>query len=193
MYILAAIAVILGTLICLANWYALIVSDRRHISVVPLIGAAFLFLGLRGFSATELWAWLSPIADWGTLSLLIALPQLYRQARETSPNNLLHGFACEGKGRRCGIQLFRSGKFTTRVRYDPALPCSRSAVRHVERGFVGTWREDPNRYVLQGYSGGRRLVIQLTDGSLRTVESGTSAGCCSWDSLDSLDLTRESL
>jgi hypothetical protein len=86
MYVLAAIAVVIGTLICIANWYALIVtaSGLRHVSGAPLIGATFLFLGLRGFPATESWAWLSPLADWGTLSLLIALPQLYRQAQETS-------------------------------------------------------------------------------------------------------------
>ena len=86
MGILAAFAVVIGTLICLANWYALIVtaSGRRQVSVAPLVGAACLFLGLRGFRAAELWAWLSPLADWGTLSPVIALPQLYRQAHETS-------------------------------------------------------------------------------------------------------------
>jgi hypothetical protein len=193
MYILAAIALVIGTLICLANWHALVVSSRRHVSVAPLIGAVCLFLGLRGFAATESWAWFSPLADWGTLSLLIALPQLYRQARETSRQNLLQSFVSAGKGRRCGIRLFKSGKFTARVRYDPALPCSRSGHAHVERGFAGTWREDPEGYVLEGYGGGRRLIIHLTDGSPRTVESACGESCCAWDSLDSLDLTREAV
>jgi hypothetical protein len=192
MYILAAIAVVIGTLICIANWYALIVtaSGRRHISVAPLVGATSLFFGLRGFPATESWAWLSPLADWGTLSLLIALPQLYRHAQETSLQNLLHSFVSEGKGRRCEIRLFKSGRFTARVRYDPALWCSRSGNGHVERGFGGTWREDPDGYLLEGYAGGRRLAIHLTDGSPRTVESDSGGGCCSWDSLDSLNLTQ---
>lgn len=69
MYILAAIAVAIGTLICLANWSVLVMSGRRHVSVAPLVGAGFLFVGLRGFPVTESWAWLSPLADWGTLSL----------------------------------------------------------------------------------------------------------------------------
>lgn len=193
MYILAAIAVVIGTLICVANWCALIVSGRCHVFVVPLVGAASLFLGVSGFPATESWAWLSPRADWGTLSLLIAVPQLYRQAQETSWQNLLHSFGSEGKCRRCEIRLFKTGKFTARVRYDPALPCSRSGYGHVERGFGGTWRENPNEFVLEGYCGGRRLVIHLTDGCLRTVESDYGEGCRSWDSLDSVDLTREAV
>jgi hypothetical protein len=140
MSILAAIAVVIGTLICIANWYALIVtaSGRRHVSVAPLVGATFLFVGLRGFPATESWAWLSPLADWGTLSLLIALPGLYRDAQETSLRNLLHSFVSEGKGRRCEIRLFRSGRFTARIRYDPALQCSPTGHGHVERGFGGS-------------------------------------------------------
>jgi hypothetical protein len=60
----------------------------------------------------------------------------------------------------------------------------------VERGFGGTWRGDPEGYVLEGYAGGRRLVIHVTDGSPRTVESDSGGGCCSWDSLDSLNLTQ---
>jgi len=171
MYILAAIAVVIGILICLANWYAFIVtaSGSRHVSVAPLIGAASLFLGLRGFPATESWAWLSPLADWGTLSVLIAIPQLYRQAQETSPRTLLHSLVSEGKGRRCEIRLFKSGKFTARVRYDSALLFSRSGHGHVERGFLGS------------------------DGSPRTMESYWGGGCCSWDSLDALDLTRDAV
>ncbi len=42
----------------------------------------------------------------------------------------------------------------------------------LSRSFGGTWQEDPNGYLLQGYGGGRRLVIHLTGGSPRTVESG---------------------
>ena len=106
---------------------------------------------------------------------------------------LLHSFVCEEKSRRIAIRLFKSGKFTARVRSDPALPCTRCGYGHVERGFVGRWREHPDGYVLEGYGGERRLVIRLTDGNLHTVESKWGEGCCSSDRLDSLDLVRETL
>lgn len=62
-----------------------------------------------------------PARGLGTLSLLLALPYLYRQAQETSRKNLLHSFVSEAKGRRCHIQLFKTGEFTARLRFDPPL------------------------------------------------------------------------
>ena len=80
------VLLILGGWICLVNWMCLYKSwkTKRFHSVVPLVGAILLALGLTSFDRTAPYAWLSPLADYGTIAFLLAIPRLTKEAWNTS-------------------------------------------------------------------------------------------------------------
>ncbi len=101
MRIYSFLSLLLGGIICLANWIWFYQAVRDRLKgtdphpTPPLVGAFFLGVGLAGFEATRPYALLAIVADWGTLYLLISTPRiivsLFRDRRsfhrgDASPN-----------------------------------------------------------------------------------------------------------
>ena len=170
--ILATIAIGLGALIALLNWYSIYASHRngRHVSPAPLLGGLLLVLGLVGFPETRAYAWLGIVADYGTIILIFAVPVLIREAWSTSSTNLVHRLVSDSGGRHDDIRLFKRGKFTIKTEHDPPVPCNEYGALAVSRGFVGVWRKESRGFVLEGYEGDRILRILRADGVYRTSE-----------------------
>jgi hypothetical protein len=134
-----AIALIcLGCGFALLNWLMLYLTwhTGRFHSCIPLIGGLSLGLGLLWFPTTRLFAWAALVLDWGTLVVLLALPQLLKELWSTSRFNLLEQYEGQRDGRSAQLQLFRRGVFTIRFKRTHA------ADGMVELGTVGTWRRE---------------------------------------------------
>ena len=191
--ILAIIAISLGALIALSNWYGIYTSHRtgRHVPPAPLLGGLLLVLGLIGFPETRPYAWLGIVADYGTVALVFAVPVLIWDAWSTSSVNLVHRLVSHSAGRHDDIRLFKRGKFTIRTEHDPPVPCNEYDALAVSRGFVGVWREESRGFVLEGYEGDRILRIFHADGVYRTSEENYPADRdFPVDRLDSLELEK---
>jgi hypothetical protein len=170
--ILSVIAIVLGALIALFNWSSIFASKKagRRVSPVLLIGGVLLVLGLLGLEATRAYAWVGVVADFGTLIFLLAIPAIMWDSWSTSSVNLVHRFLSDAGGRRDDICLFKRGKFTISSEHHPPVPVNRQGAMGVGRGFVGTWREEPEGFVLERYGENRVLRIRHVDGVYRTTE-----------------------
>lgn len=191
--ILASIALILGGLIAVFNWHSIYASRRcgRFVSAVPLVGGALLVIGLLGFSRTRPYAWLGVIADYGTLSLLCAIPLMIREAWQTSAVNLLHRFISEANGRHCDIRLFKRSRFTVKCEHEPPFPCNGHGALVQSYGFVGDWHEQEDGFRLESYAGDRALEIHRSGDNYITREMGYPSDTkYPYDKLDSLELTK---
>ena len=191
--ILAAVAIALGALIALFNWYSIYASHKtgRHVSPAPLLGGLLLVLGLLGLRETRAYAWLGVVADYGTLVLIIAVPTMIWEAWSTSSINLVHRFLSDADGRRDDIRLFKRGKFTINSEHNPPVPCNTHGALAVSRGFVGTWREESQGFVLEGYGENRVLRMHNAGGGYRTTEENYPEDReFPVDRLDSLELKK---
>ena len=170
--ILAAASVVLGGYIAVLNWYSIYASHKsnRNVSPVPIFGAVFLALGLLGFHQTKPYAWAGILADYGTLTLILAIPMLVWDSWTTSRINLLHRFLSEAEGRRDDIRLFKRGRFTIKTEYDPPVSCNEHGALAVSQGRVGTWREDGDSFCLKGYGEDRMTRIKKQEGGFITAE-----------------------
>jgi len=170
--ILATVSIAIGGLIAAFNWYSIYATLRagRHVSPVPLLGGLLLVLGLLWFPQTRPYAWLGVMADYGTLIAIIGVPAIIWEAWSTCPASLLHRFVSEGDGRRDDIRLFKRSKFTIRTEFDPPVPCDARGALAASLGHVGTWREDPDGFILEGYAGSRALQIRRDEGHYSTTE-----------------------
>ena len=170
--ILATIAITLGALIALFNWFSTYKSHRtgRHISPLPILGGLLLVLGFLGFPRARAYAWLGIVADYGTISLILAIPSMIWDAWSTSSFNLVHNFESNSGGRQDDIRLFKMGKFTIRCEYEPPVPCNEHGALITSRGFIGTWREHSRGFVLERYAENRVLRILNSNGQYQTTE-----------------------
>jgi len=160
--ILATVSLTIGGYIVAFNWYSIYASHKknRNVSPVPLIGAFFLVLGLFGFQETKPFAWAGILADYGTLTLIFAIPMLAWESWTTSRINLMHRFLSDAHGRRDDIQLFKRGKFTIKTAYEPPVACNAHGALAISQGRVGTWKEDGDSYCLDGY--GEDRITRIT-------------------------------
>ena len=170
--IVSAVAITLGAFIALFNWYSIYASQRagRYVSPTPLLGGLLLVLGLHGYLEIRIYAWLGILADYGTIILIIALPAMIRDAWSTSFANLVHRFVSDSGYRHDDIRLFKRGKFTIRSEHEPPVPCNEHGALVVSSGFVGTWREESQGFILEGYGENRVLRIRNDDGQYRACE-----------------------
>ena len=170
--ILATASLVLGCYFAVFNWYSFYASHKsnRNVSPVPLFGALFLVLGLLGFQATKSYAWAGILADYGTLTLIFAIPMLVWESWTTSSFNLMHRFRSDVHGRRDDIRLFKRGKFTIKTEYDPPVACNGHGALAVSQGRVGRWRRDGAGYCLEGYGEDRITRITKQGDGLITEE-----------------------
>lgn len=151
----------LGGCIAVLNWYSIYASHKsnKNVSPVPLFGALFLVLGLLGFQGTKPYAWAGILADYGTLTLIFAIPMLAWESWTTSRINLMHRFLSDAHGRRDDIRLFKRGLLTIKTEYDPPVACNGHGALAVSQGRVGTWRKDGDNFCLEGYGEVRMTKI----------------------------------
>lgn len=151
--ILAAIALVIGGLLIISNGYSIYASRKsgRYVSPVPLIAALFLGVGLFGFEQTRPYAWVGIVIDYGTIILIFAIPKLLWESWMLSSFNLVHRFSSETDERRDDIKLFKRRKFTINTKYDPPVPSDEHGTLAVSKGRTGTWRQEGEVYLLEGY------------------------------------------
>lgn len=191
--ILSAASLVLGSYIAVLNWYSLYASHKsnRNVSPVPIFGAFFLVLGSLGFQHTKPYAWVGILADYGTLTLILATPKLVWDSWTTSRMNLLHRFLSDANGRRDDIRLFKRGKFTIKTEYDSPVSCNEQGAHAVSQGRVGTWREDGDSFCLEGYGEDRVTRIKKQDGGFVTEEENyRESNEFQYDRLGGLKLTQ---
>ena len=137
----------LGGLVSLLNWLTLLQTWRtgRFCSPVPLLGTLSLAAGMLLYPATRPYAWVAVPADYGTLTLLFALPYLAGELWSTSRFNLLEEYAGTRGARTVRLRLFRRGVFTLeqRIRRQPG-ECGL-----LRLGTIGTWQRDGGRLLLR--------------------------------------------
>ncbi len=189
----AVILLVVGSFIALSNWYSIYASRRtgRFVSAVPVFGAAFLAIGLLAFPETRAYAWLGIVADYGTIILIVAVPKMIWEAWATCSRNVLHRFVSESNGRRDDVRLFKQGSFTICSEHNPPVPCNEHGTMIASNGFVGTWREQSDGFILEGYGDGRVLHIMRLDDHHSTREQGyPEDSAFPVDRLDSLELIK---
>ncbi len=111
---LAIIAIGLGSIISLSNWATIYLSweTTKFVSSVPLFGALFLGLGLALFEKTRYYALLCPVADYGTLILIVSIPRLIKEEWETSNFNLIQTLLIgKSEHTKYVLKLYRKGIF----------------------------------------------------------------------------------
>lgn len=182
---------ILGSLICAYNWMTIYWSrqEGRFISPVFAAGALLLGLGMIAFDGTRPFAWLAIVADYGTLSFLIAAPSLLRQFRSTSAARLVRVLCAEQQGRSVELRLYREAIFVIELRYyaPPAVANEHGALIE-NSGFQGTWKQEEGDYLMTGYAGDR--VLRLTPRGDRHVSQdsgGPADPRFPYDALDGLE------
>ena len=131
---------LLGGLVCATNaWWAFQVAFRgSRASAIPLLGAAFLGLGLLLLPATRPWCWVAVLLDAGTLQLLRALPAIIRENRRTGPAQLLADYTAADGDRIVSLRLYRTGAFVLCL--ERTLPPGTTGLNR--RSDTGTWRRD---------------------------------------------------
>jgi hypothetical protein len=82
--ILAILAIVLGGFICFCNWICLFrtLTTKKFHSVIPLIGAFFLGIGLVAIKSTRPYALLSIVADYGTMVFVLSIPYIIIHRRD---------------------------------------------------------------------------------------------------------------
>ena len=190
MLLLGIALIVLGSALSLANWYTLYayLCKDRYSSVVPLLGAILLGSGMATIPRTRPFAWLAVIADYGTLVLIISLPQLVYAFWSTSIFNRFAVFRTDDAGRKIQIKLFRRGIAVIQATFNPTLPTGAGGFV-VGFSWMGTWEHAEDGYSVTGYASDRQLVILRDNGAFKTRELGYPVGReYSHDCLDSLSL-----
>lgn len=162
----------LGVVFSLMNWSYVVLSwvKKRHVSLVPLVGAIPLGCGLVLLPQTRPFAWLALVADCGTLGILLGMPFIVREIWSTSRFNLLHSFASSASGRQVSIKLFRRHVAVISVKFDPPIRCVERDSYVQSFGMVGNWSLTESGYQIDGYGADRQLRMSLTEGGYLTEE-----------------------
>ncbi|MBX9623303.1 MAG: hypothetical protein K2X82_05775 [Gemmataceae bacterium] len=165
---MAAVLLGLGGYVAVLNWAAVIVTARtgKFHSMVPLFGAAFLAAGALLVPTLRPYAWVAPLADIGTASLVLAAPLLVRQFWTTARFNLTGEYTGRRGGVTVRVRLYRGGAALLRFRVE--RPAGELGL--VELGLVGDWEQDGRAVVLR-VCGDRGVLepIPGDDGRYRVV------------------------
>ena len=172
MKLLGSLLLMIGGTVAIGNWAAPLLSRRsgRHISMVPLIGAGLLALGLLCLDVPSRYLWIPIVADLGTLMLLFVIPLLFYEAWALSSFCRTHQFLANDRGREIRIDLFRSGRALIRC----AL--SKTAQEHFPLAPIAflsrmaQWSGDESAFELYGYCPNRRLMLSSVDGIFEATE-----------------------
>lgn len=183
--------IVLGSCVAALNWITLITTIRsgRFVSAVPLIGAALLGSGLTIVPQTRSYAWVALIADYGTLTLLVALPRLGHECWSVSRFNLLHALHAHESGRHIQVKLFRRDIAIIRADFNPPVPCDDRGSFAVSFSWVAKWRIAGDGYSITDYGSGRELVVSAENGRFKTRELNYPSDTkYKHDCLDALEL-----
>jgi|GEM_PF-1467740 len=190
---LGIVLIVAGGMLSLLNWYTLFLNYRseRYISAIPLVGAGLLGSGLALFPQTRPYYWIASVVDYGTLSLILAVPWLVHGAWCVSRINLVHQFSSTKDGRSLRIRLYRRGIGLVSVKFDPPTPCDFNATI-VESGWQGQWTANDHGFRLTDYCADRELVISGSNGQFTTTELHYPDDAeFTHDSLDGVNLRKD--
>jgi hypothetical protein len=168
-----------GGLICLMNGVSLYLSWRkkRFHSVIPLVGAVLLTIGLWRFDATRRFALFAFLGDWGTLVLLYSLPSLIAQFWPICRVNRLKVIAGQGERAEYVLTLFRKGIFWIDIKYRRPSDWNGRMPFLTGSALRGNWTKEGNTILLSGYSGQRKAILEKqNDGRHIAREMGLPAG-----------------
>lgn len=167
------ILILLGGFIAAMNWYAPIQSKRedRHVSMVPLIGAALLGGGIYSLSGSLLWSLLAIPCDLGTVLFVVGLPWLFSELWQTSRFNELAKFIANDNGREIFVTLYRNGHASINQEYNGTVGPQEHGSIPVSRGFSGKWELNDNVFHLTEITGGRDLLLVPTGNNFLSTES----------------------
>jgi len=169
--IIATTLIVLGGLLCFANWMSVLQSilTKKFHSAVPFFGAGLLGSGMLLLPATRHWAWLAILLDYGTLAFIIALPHLIRESWNTSQFNLLHDYSGKIENKSVRLCLFRRGIFTIRITIQ--RPVGQSGLTGT--GTIGTWSITDEKLKLEIHGGDFALfnVSKMSDSEFLQQEN----------------------
>ena len=187
------IAIALGGFICIMNWLTVFYSrkEEHFISAAPFIGAIFLGYGLLSFPQTRPYAWISIIADYGTLIVIISIPYQFVEYWPVSRFNMLHSFLSLDPKKKIKIKLFKKGIFTISAKLDPPAPCDATGVLVSDFSFEGSWEQTLNTFMLKIYVDNRILKLSPKDNRYLIEEQDYPADTeFPYDSLDEIALKK---
>ncbi len=185
------IAIILGGFICIMNWLTIFYSrkEEHFISAAPFIGAIFLGYGLVSFPQTRPYAWLSIIADYGTLIVIISIPYQFKEYWPVSRFNLRHSFISLNPNKKIKIKLFNKGIFTISATLDPPAPYDKTGILISDFSFEGSWEQTGDTFMLKFYVDSRILKLYPKDNRYLIDEQNYPAEHeFPYDSLDEIAL-----
>ncbi len=191
MQLLAGIAVTFGLLLSLFNWGSIFLSrPDKHVSPIPLLGGIFLAAGLLGFELTRPYWWLAAFADFGTLIVLLALPSFIYYRWSHSDRKARYIFVSTVGDRTVDIKLFENGDATIKISFDPPRPRGDRGHLAVSVGFTGKWVDSNDQLKLNGYAGGRELLIQQSADTFVLAETYPADDDPSIYAIDGLQVQR---
>jgi hypothetical protein len=163
MQILAAILIVLGSLLCFMNWMALYQSYRtkKFHSAVPLFGALMLGFGMSLIHTTRHFAWVAIPLDYGTLIFLFALPKLLYEAWEVCGFNLLKEYSGNNGNKKAKLRFFRNNIFVIRLQIQ--RPEGEAGITGL--GKTGKWCEENSRLKLDANNEQAVFVLSKSENS----------------------------
>ena len=175
--IFGIVMILLGGFFAAMNWYAPIQSQRenRHVSMVPLVGAVLLGIGIYLISGSMLWSLLAIPLDLGTLLFVLGLPWLFSELWQTSRFNELAKFHADDNGRDIHITLYKNAICAINQEYNEtvgpqehgAIPCS--------RGFSAKWQLSDDVFHITDITGGREMELVPNGGGYTSSESNVES------------------
>lgn len=174
MQILATILIVLGGLLCFANWMSVLQSilTKKFHSAVPFFGAGLLGIGMLLMPSTRSWAWSAILLDYGTLALIIASPQLFCELWNTSKFNLLHDYSGKLENKFVRLCLFRRGIFTIRITIQRAA--GQSGLAGTGAGGIWHMEDEKLKLVIHGGDSAVFNVSEISDSEILQQENGFS-------------------
>lgn len=192
MRLIGFIAIFLGGAISFANWFSLYQTWRtnKFISSVPLIGAFLLGFGLWQFQTTRPYAWLSVVADYGTLIFIYSFPFLVRDFWSTSRINLIKEYVGKSDNARISLNLYKKGVFVIRLEFDPPQSANHYGAQIGSLGLQGKWEVSGDQIQLSEYAENRILYFREENGRFIATELNYPEGReFTYDLLDGIEFT----
>lgn len=172
MKLLGILLLIAGGYVAIFNWTAPLLSRRygRNISIVPLIGAGLLALGLLCLNVPARYLWIPAVADLGTLMLLLVIPWALHEAWVYCPLRRIRRFVARDRSREIRIDLFRGGHARIWCTFNIGAN-EHFGMCPAAFSYVARWRGSDDSYELFEYGGERRLTLNIVDGVFESSES----------------------
>ena len=166
MIIIGIILVLFGSLISLLNWWYLYmsISQKRHVSSIPLFGGLFLALGLYCLTRS-IYSFFGIFADYGTIICFWAIPYLVQDTWQTSTFRLSRRLTGKFKNAIYTLKLFKGGVFVMKIDFDPPQVCNEHGAEIISSGMQGNWQQDAASIILKEYRDGRKTVLTKIDDS----------------------------